>query len=1180
MEFDRQPDPHYLSQLLTDDLKARKQAININASYIVQAPAGSGKTEVLTQRFLALLAVAQSPEEVLGITFTNKATAEMRQRVIAALQSAAASDECPTSEPDASRWQLAQAVLARDAQQQWHLLASPHRLRVMTIDGLCHWLLGRSPMASTKATASIHPHPSELYEKVVYRLLQGQETDAWTQALSRLLTHFNADYGYFHKVLQQLLRNRSSWAHDAQVITQGLYDQRFSQSAVGHLFQQHLDDIQAHITTQLNHLVKPQLNQRCELFNNLLMSLGFAASNCGVDLFDEPDAQLLDWRQWQFAGDVLLTKDGGLRKSFTKKQGFPAPSSLKGEAQQQAQAHKTQITAIVQQLNELAGFTTWLQLLQQAPASYTTDEHWPLAFDLFAVGVAGLELLEAEFTQGSQVDFTAMAEAASALFQSDDPSELMLRLDYQLQHILLDEFQDTSLAQIELLTQLTQGWQAGDGRTLFLVGDPMQSIYRFRQAEVSLFYQVQRQGIGEIQCEFLQLRQNFRSLPELVLANNQAMQDIFPAKEDSLLSQVEFSQAIAGQKPPSISTPQQQALQTTIFASVAEEIQWIIQQIRLIQNKDLDAANPSQPSMALLVRKRNLVVPICEAFRAQGIVYNAIELDRLNAFWEVRDLAHIANLLFGPFDPVDLIAFCRAPWIGLDAVALIALAQRLESTEIHWLDAACYSFAAGHPLPFALHQLQKYRQQAALTPLERLQSLWFALLGPELITSERAMALQTVWQLLTNASHDGQVNLDQFHQSLDNAYASSLHSQAAIEIMTIHRSKGLEFDYVFLPQLNATEDNQASDLVSLLPFQLPTTQMSQMLVGVRAGARNNQSQLVSFLEKIRKQQGSNESIRLLYVAMTRARKGLLLSAVLKQLAEIQGNTQDDLLLPDGIKPPNKSFLKLLWHAWGGDRWQWQCSADSIATLQLDNSFGPLQRIPLTTWQRYLPATCVSPAISSKDSCAGVTSAALATSQATAELHSQLAEYWLAHTKEQRQQILAARVGETIHAWFAHHNAHTAFNNTQGWIEQFCLQQQWRFSRVDLQRFHAELKSIFHTMEQDPQVFWLLQARKTQYKEVVFNYRVSATHVKTLRPDLAFIEADLFWIIDFKTEILPEQLLNNSAEHMADLQDYLWGLHGQQLVDYGGLFKAQANNLSGLQYAIYLSRYAKLVSFNS
>jgi len=101
--------------------------------------------------------------------------------------------------------------------------------------------------------------------------------------------------------------------------------------------------------------------------------------------------------------------------------------------------------------------------------------------------------------------------AVHALGAADDPSELLLSLDARVSHILVDEFQDTSVSQWELLERLTSGWEAGDGRSVFLVGDPMQSIYRFREAEVGLFLHARHAGLGSVALESLTLTTNFRS---------------------------------------------------------------------------------------------------------------------------------------------------------------------------------------------------------------------------------------------------------------------------------------------------------------------------------------------------------------------------------------------------------------------------------------------------------------------------------------------------------------------------------------------------------------------------------------------------------------------------------------------------------------------------------------------
>src|SRR6185503_15346213 len=119
---------------MTSDAMARRAALDPRRSFIVQAPAGSGKTELLTQRYLRLLATVESPEQILAITFTRKAAAEMRARILQALESAAG--PAPESPHKRSTWELAGAVRAADVQRGWRLMQHPARLRIQTIDAL------------------------------------------------------------------------------------------------------------------------------------------------------------------------------------------------------------------------------------------------------------------------------------------------------------------------------------------------------------------------------------------------------------------------------------------------------------------------------------------------------------------------------------------------------------------------------------------------------------------------------------------------------------------------------------------------------------------------------------------------------------------------------------------------------------------------------------------------------------------------------------------------------------------------------------------------------------------------------------------------------------------------------------------------------------------------------------
>src|SRR5688500_17214221 len=125
------------------DEAVRERATDPARSILLRAPAGSGKTAVLTQRLLRLLAAVDEPERILAITFTRKAASEMRERVLKTLRG-----EIDPKNPQAERLRaLAAAVAARDASRGWGLAQNPGRLRIQTIDAFNFWLASQLPMA-------------------------------------------------------------------------------------------------------------------------------------------------------------------------------------------------------------------------------------------------------------------------------------------------------------------------------------------------------------------------------------------------------------------------------------------------------------------------------------------------------------------------------------------------------------------------------------------------------------------------------------------------------------------------------------------------------------------------------------------------------------------------------------------------------------------------------------------------------------------------------------------------------------------------------------------------------------------------------------------------------------------------------------------------------------------------
>ena len=192
------------------DAQARREAVDPLVSCCVSAPAGSGKTELLIQRYLALLARVDEPERVIAITFTRKAAAEMRARLLGALGAARANPVPATAHERLTR-DLALAALANDRERGWGLVASPSRLRIQTIDSLCGELTRQMPVLSgCGGDLAVSDDASHLYREAVESFLRGEDSKPGSR-LRRLLLHLDNNWQEAATLLQALLARRDQW---------------------------------------------------------------------------------------------------------------------------------------------------------------------------------------------------------------------------------------------------------------------------------------------------------------------------------------------------------------------------------------------------------------------------------------------------------------------------------------------------------------------------------------------------------------------------------------------------------------------------------------------------------------------------------------------------------------------------------------------------------------------------------------------------------------------------------------------------------------------------------------------------------------------------------------------------------------------------------------------------------
>ena len=1087
-----------LSPLIPDE-NERVAALNPQRSYIVQAPAGSGKTEILAQRVMVLLSHVEQPEEILAMTFTKKAAAEMRARILGALQKAEREPE-PKTAHERKTWMIARKVLERDQTLQWHLKQNPNRLRIQTLDSFNVSLTRCLPILSHfGAPPELIQNPEPLYREAVQEFLSHlEENVAWSDAIEKLLKHRDNDLEKVQSLLITMLQKRDQW--------------------MPYIMGEHEPDLlRAELESHLTAVVQDILDQVCAEFpleyqDELLEITRFAATHARIenadtiltaclDIIDLPGSDMSDIPQWIALSELLLTKDHTWRLRFDKNLGFPAPSTSKNvEEKNHYQSMKNRATALVDALRSQPAFHAALIDLIKAPARAYEAPQWETLKALYFVLNIVVAQLKVIFRRYGQIDYIENAQAALfALGNDEAPTDLALALDYQIRHLLIDEFQDTSTSQYRLIEKIIAGWENEDGRTLFIVGDPMQSIYRFREAEVGLFIRARKHGIGNIHLNALTLCVNFRSTPEIVEWVNTHFARVLPSYEDIGSGAVPYSRSQANAANASADTHVECHLHDeSVEQTQAEAIVTLIQAAKL--------ARP-QETIAILVRARNHLREIIPALKKADLNFRAIDIDRLDSRPVIQDLLALTRALLHPNDRIAWLAVLRAPWCGLSLADLHKLAS-LKTEATH-----CLLSLMQTNLQLSPEGLTRLQQVSTILltqftlrrsyPLRLwIESTWLNLGGPASLdfTSDIDDA-RAYFDLLEKLDRGGEIDLETLTTHIRQLFATpDPAADNSLQIMTIFNAKGLEFDTVILPQLEKQSPPERKQL--LLWLEKPRAVGGNALVLAPLHATGDETD--SIYQHIKEQhaiKADHEMGRLLYVAATRAKKQLHLFMARPKAAEVKNA---------------RSLLDKLWPT---------LHLQPTGTKPLaDTSEASLPRQPRLLrrlhpqWKN--PVTALHPIAIPKEH------------QAAPGFH--------------LYQHSAAFVGTVIHRILQQ----LALLGTTWWTEQTNTRQkvyvEHHLSQLGI--LSAELTparervllAIQNTLE-DKRGLWILQAHEEAQSEWALN-TVSEKAVKQLIIDRTFVENQTRWIIDYKTsqpqqENLETFLAEEQNQHAEQMQNY-------------------------------------------
>ncbi|MEZ0151143.1 MAG: UvrD-helicase domain-containing protein [Candidatus Reddybacter sp.] len=871
------------------DAHARQQALDTHRSFAVAAPAGSGKTGLLTQRILCLLAQANAPEEILCMTFTRKAAGEMRARLIAALVAAQNNTPVDNDYEQQSR-ELALQALARDRQQGWNLIEAPNRLRIQTIDSFCRHLA--SQLAVDLGIGQL-PEPSDnpqaAYQLAVQQVFAELEKPGATgEALETLLIHFDNDLPRLEGLLLRLLSRREQWL--GIIFSSGNKRQLLEQALQG------LIDETLQLAAQQ---LAPQTSDLAQLADYAAMHLPTGSNSC-LGLAGLPESHSGHLSAWRGIVELLLKKDDDWRKTINKSSGFPTKKdSLQPDF---AAQRKTEWAELRDWAKEQAGLLDTLRDIRALPPAHYDAAQWQVLealTNLLPRLVAELKLI---FQQQRASDFSEITlNALDALGSEDEPTDLTLRLDAQINHILIDEFQDTSSVQFSLLRLLTNGWQSGDGRTLFIVGDGMQSLYSFRNANVGLFLDARKHPIGSLQLQPLDLSVNFRSQANIIHWVNAVFAKAFPPVMDSGRGAVPYGHS-DGFKP-ALSDP---AVSIDVLSN--EDENHALLEAELVAQRALQTRqqNP-EASIAILVRGRAHLREILPALRAHQLPWQARDIDPLASAMPVIDLVSLTRALLNPADRIAWLALLRAPWCGLDLADLLAIAtapihsnpipekaqypllllQLVNHREIGTEQALRLSTQGEKIIRRVAGVIASAWQQRYRKPLRTwIEGTWLALGGPAALGPNEAEAqiarhqCQQYFGLLESHTR-GAVTIDDwpsFQHAVDQLYAEPLLETATadcanhsppLQIMTIHKSKGLEFDTVIIPGLDRRGANNSHELL-LWRERVNNNGSNQLLLSPPQKLGAGDDALYTHLKREENIKSRLENTRVLYVACTRA----------------------------------------------------------------------------------------------------------------------------------------------------------------------------------------------------------------------------------------------------------------------------------------------------------------------
>lgn len=892
-------------------------AVLLNNSLIIEASAGSGKTYQLINRLVQLLLNGANPSHIVAITFTRKAAAEMQVRLQERLYDLASIDEEKLvteltcifgSKPDASLISKARSLYE-------DVIFSPQTVRCTTFHSFCQEILKRFPFEAEVPPGFELSEQTSIYRQQAWQALMAEceQKENLNSSTTKAIAYLFEEFGLNNSrdILKSFLDQRSDWWAWTQ----------HAKNPVGYAISRMQDCLKVDPDTDP---LKDFFNQatleetlakfcdylnklKADKFKKLLNTLSYVRdTSIGLN------------ERYNHIQTAFLTDKGQPRALKVSKEMI----KLFGEtgAEDFVQIH-IDVCSTLETLNDN------LNLLN----NYRINKHWYIA------GSAYLNHYQKIKFSLRQLDFTDLEwQTYCLLTKSQHALWIQYKLDSRISHLLIDEFQDTNPIQWRLLQPLIEEFSQpqnsepdlNENRSVLLVGDTKQSIYRFRRAEPKLFPIASNFIEQQFDSSRMQLNASWRSSPAIIDFVNNVFKntplgkviDDFPEHQTKLkdlpgyVSLIDYpvidcddtpenkkKTADSGFRNPLLQPRTEKQSEHQLEAeNIASKI------VSLINNKQAVTLNGvtrdiQYHDIIILLRNRTNAAHYEKALHQHSIPFVGSERGTLLECLEVSDIVMLLNWLITPFNNIALVSILRSPLFSVSDHTLIQLAQ-IHSKDIgnaNWFNKIEILLTQNESnidsaLLNALTLLKRWQIIATQIPVHDLLDVIYSEADvleqyhrayPAHLKSRTRTNLTRLIELALEVDSGRYPSLQQFiahieriKNSADEApdTPAASNDKNRVQVMTIHASKGLEAPVIFLANADAGSDNKDKYTYKTIidwPAEQDTPNM--MLLSNSSKCRDNVTR--SFIEKDSIAQ-QRETANLFYVAITRARQYLYISA--------------------------------------------------------------------------------------------------------------------------------------------------------------------------------------------------------------------------------------------------------------------------------------------------------------